>query len=67
MTMQAFQARLTKRTAADWEGMLADFLDLESRSRSAGGALVDADTLFRFALRWRIERPSFAHDSARGR
>ena len=67
MTMQAFQARLTRRTAADWEGMLADFLDLEGRSRSAGGALVDADTLFRFALRWRIERPSFAHDSGRGR
>ena len=67
MTVQAFQARLTKRTAADWEGMLADFMDLEGRSRSAGGALVDADTLFRFALRWRIERPSYAHDSGGGR
>lgn len=67
MTMQAFQARITRRPAEDWEGMLADFLDLEARSRSVGGALVDADTLFRFALRWRIERPSYAHGSAGGR
>jgi len=58
-TVQAFNARLDRRSAADWEGMLADFLDMEAKSRSGGGAVVDADALFRFALRWRLEQPSF--------
>jgi len=63
-TVQAFNARLDKRSAADWEGMLADFLDVEAKSRAGGGAVVDADALFRFALRWRIERPSFVRGGA---
>ena len=64
-TVQAFNARLDKRSAADWEGMLADFLDVEAKSRAGGGAVVDADALFRFALRWRIEAPSFVRGGGR--
>jgi len=59
-TVQAFHYRLEKRSAADWEGMLADFLDMEARSRQAGGAVVDADALFRFSLCWRLEQPRYA-------
>jgi hypothetical protein len=58
-TVQAFGVRVKKRSAADWEGMLADFLDMEAKSRAGSGAVLDADALFRFALRWRIEAPSF--------
>lgn len=60
MTVQAFGARLERRSAAAWEGMLADFLEMEARSRSGGGAVVEAEALFRFALRWRIEQPRYA-------
>ncbi len=64
-TVEAFGVRLSKRSAADWEGMLADFLDMEARSRSGGGAVLDADALFAFALRWRIEAPSFVRAGGR--
>jgi len=63
--VQAFSARVEKRSAADWEGMLADFLDVEAKSRAGGGAVVDADELFRFALRWRIQAPSFVRVGGR--
>jgi len=58
-TVGAFSARLDKRSASEWEGMLADFLDMEARSRSGGGAVVDADALFRFALRWRLDQSGY--------
>jgi hypothetical protein len=45
--------------------MLADFLDMEAKSRAGGGAVLDADALFRFALRWRIEAPSFVRGGGR--
>jgi DNA polymerase III delta subunit len=64
-TVQAFSSRVEKRSAADWEGMLADFLDMEAKSRAGGGAVLDADALFRFALRWRIEAPSFVRGGGR--
>jgi len=44
--------------------MLADFLDMEAKSRAGGGAVVDADALFRFALSWRIEERSFVRGGA---
>ena len=64
-TVQAFGVRVQKRSAADWEGMLADFLDMEAKSRAGGGAILDADALFRYALRWRIEAASFVRGGGR--
>ena len=49
--LRSFEARVGRRSAAEWHGLLEDAAELERRSRS--GATVDASDFALLALRWR--------------